>query len=169
MCPENIHLSFEPLQEQHALKLFEPFQAENIYRFIPESPPESLEDTKRQFREFSQGPDEGSKEIWYNWAIRNTGTEVYFGTLQATVFSDGVLWIGYKLSSIYWNRGIATRSVDWLIAELKNRHPGLPIHAAVDTRNHASTRVLEKVGFILVRKEDVEIDGLASKDFIYQI
>ena len=162
-------LSLEPLREQHALDLFEPFQANEIYRYIPEKPPESLELAKRQFKEFSAGPKEGSEEIWYNWAIRDADRDVYCGTLQATVFSDGLLWIGYKLVPTCWNRGIATRSVKWLVGELKHRHPGLPIHASVDTRNHASTRVLEKAGFILLRTEDAEIHGLASKDFVYQI
>lgn len=165
----NIDLCFEPLQEQHAFELFELFQADDIYRFIPEKPPASLEVAREQFKQFSVGPDEGSEEIWYNWVIRDTKSEVYFGTLQATVFADGLLWVGYKIASIYWNMGIATRSVEWLVAELRNRHPGLPIHASVDTRNHASIRVLEKTGFVLLRKEDAEIHGEASEDFIYQI
>ena len=169
MTPASIDLSFELLQEQHAAKLFEPFQAEDIYRFIPERPPASLEDAQRQFKQFSAGPEEGSDEFWYNWVIRDANSGTHFGTLQATVFSDGLLWIGYKLASIYWNMGIATRSVEWLVVELKNRHPGLPIHASVDTRNHASIRVLEKVGFVQLRTEDAEIHGVASEDFIYHI
>ena len=168
MHPESVQLAFEQLQEHHALNLFEPFQAKEIYRFIPESPPESLESARREFANFSAGPREGSDEIWYNWAIRDADREIYFGTLQATIFADGLLWIGYKLAPIYWNMGIATRSLKWLVAELENLHPGLPVHASVDTRNHASTRALEKAGFVLVRTEIAETHGLASEDFIYK-
>lgn len=166
---EDIQLAFEQLQERHALHLFEPFKAEEIYQFIPEIPPASLDIARRQFRNFSAGPEEGSKELWYNWVIRDANNERYFGTVQATLFSDGLLWVGYKLAPIYWHMGLATRSLKWLVAELQHLHPGLPLHASVDTRNHASIRVLEKAGFVLSETEAAELHGVASEDFIYKL
>jgi ribosomal-protein-alanine N-acetyltransferase len=167
-APANYDLAFEPLQEEHALALFEPFQEESMYQFIPERPPTSMESAKRDFKRLAAGPAGGSGEVWLNWAIRDSASASCLGTVQATLFADGLLWVGYKLAPVYWNRGVATRSVKWLVSELNSRYPNCPIHASVDTRNHASIRVLEKVGFQLTGKEAAEIDGLASEDFIYQ-
>lgn len=162
-------LTFEPLQEEHALALFGPFQDERMYRFIPERPPESLEWARRDFKLLAAGPVGGSGEVWLNWAIRDNASTSYLGTVQATLFSDGLLWLGYKLAPEYWNRGVATQSVKWLVRELNDRYPNRPIHASVDTRNRASIRVLEKVGFYFTGREAAEIDGLVSEDFIYKI
>jgi len=162
-------LAFERLQEHHALELFEPFQAQQIYRFIPESVPESLESARREFHELSAVHPPDSTEIWHNWVILNRDTSVYMGTLQAMLCTDGSLWIGYKLAPIYWNKGFATKSVNWLAAELDRLYPKLPIHAAVDTKNYGSIRVLEKAGFALLRTEDTVLDGRASEDFIYKL
>jgi ribosomal-protein-alanine N-acetyltransferase len=167
--PAKYDLAFEPLQEEHALALFEPFQDESMYRFIPEQPPESLQWSRRDFELLAAGPADNSEEVWLNWAIRDNASARYLGTVQATLFADGLLWVGYKLAPVYWNRGVATRAVKWLVSELNGRYPNCPIHASVDTRNHASIRVLEKVGFQLTGKEAAEIDGLASEDFIYKI
>jgi ribosomal-protein-alanine N-acetyltransferase len=167
--PAKHDLTFEPLQAEHALTLFEPFQDESMYRFIPEQPPASLASARGDFKRLAAGPASGSGEVWLNWAIRDNASASYLGTVQATLFSDGLLWIGYKLAPAYWNRGAATRSVKWLVGELKGRYPNRPIHASVDTRNLASIRVLEKVGFHLSGREAAEIDGLASEDFIYKI
>jgi ribosomal-protein-alanine N-acetyltransferase len=167
--PTKHDLSFEPLEEEHADELFEPFQDESMYRFITERPPESVEWSRRDFKLLAAGPADNSEEVWLNWAIRDKASASYLGTVQATLFSDGLLWLGYKLAPAYWNRGVATRSVKWLVSELNGRYPNCPIHASVDTRNLASIRVLEKVGFQLIGQEAAEIDGLASEDFIYKI
>lgn len=167
--PTKHDLTFEPLQEEHAQALFEPYQDESMYRFIPEQPPESLEWARRDFELLAAGPADNSEEVWLNWAIRDNASANYLGTVQATLFSDGLLWVGYKLAPAYWNKGVATQSVEWLVSELNGRYPNCPIRASVDTRNHASIRVLEKVGFHCTGREAAEIDGLASEDFIYKI
>lgn len=151
------------------MELFESFQAQQIYRFIPERPPTSIESAEREFKRLSAGCPPQSNEVWYNWAIRDTGSSVLVGTLQATIFTDGSLWIGYKLAPAFWNKGYATKSVRWLVTELQRRYPGLPAYASVDIRNHASIRVLEKAGFSYLRRESAEIHGLPSEDCIYQI
>jgi RimJ/RimL family protein N-acetyltransferase len=39
--------------------------------------------------------------------------------------------------------------------------------AAVDSRNAASIRVLEKCGFMPLRREPAELHGAKTEDFIY--
>ena len=60
--------------------------------------------------------------------------------------ADGERLIGYWIGREHWGRGIATRAVADLVAEIAER----PVHACVVEHNRASIRVLEKCGFEVV-------------------
>src|SRR3954447_23516138 len=53
---------------------------------------------------------------------------------------DGVREVGYWIGREHWDRGIASRALPLLLAELDER----PLHATVAAHNPASVRVLEK-------------------------
>jgi RimJ/RimL family protein N-acetyltransferase len=161
-------LTFDWLDEAHAEGLYTGFNDAEVSRFTAEKLPGSLEDLRREFAAFNAGPPPGSTEIWMNWVIRESGSQELFGTLQATAFVDDSLWIGYKLVRSAWGRGIATGAVQWLLQELARYFPGRVVLAAVDTRNHASQRVLQKCGFCYVRSVPAEIRGDPTLDYIYQ-
>jgi ribosomal-protein-alanine N-acetyltransferase len=161
-------LTFEWLDEAHAEGLYEGFSDEQVSRFTAENLPGSQEELRREFAAFNAGPPPGSPEIWLNWVIRESGSRELVGTLQATVFADGALWIGYKLVRSAWGRGIATAAVQWLLQELATHYPGRVVLAATDTRNHASQRVLQKCGFVYVRTEAAEIRDEATLDYVYR-
>lgn len=60
-------------------------------------------------------------------------------------FEQGGRWfVGYWLGRSFWNRGIATRALGLLLAEVRQR----PLVALVAVHNVASRRVLEKWGFV---------------------
>jgi RimJ/RimL family protein N-acetyltransferase len=161
-------LMFEWLDEAHAEGLYAGFSDEQVSRFTPEKPPQSVAALRREFAAFNAGPPPGRTEIWMNWAIREPGSGQLIGTLQATIFTDGGLWIGYKLVRAAWGHGVGTAAVQWLLQELAGHCPGKKVLAAVDTRNHASQRVLQKCGFGYVRTESAEIRGEATVDYVYQ-
>jgi ribosomal-protein-alanine N-acetyltransferase len=161
-------LMYEPLNERHAAELHSELLDERLYCFIPERPPKSLAALQREYAEFSAGAPAGSGEVWLNWAIRENDAGACVGTLQATRFSDGHLWVGYKVVPSAWNRGIATSAVAWLAQELLVRFKGQPLLAAVDTRNISSVRVLQKCHFEMVRAEPAQLHGKVTEDFIYQ-
>jgi [ribosomal protein S5]-alanine N-acetyltransferase len=161
-------LTYEPLTEQHAVELHAELHDERLYRFIPERPPKSLAALQREYAEFSAGAPTGSGEVWLNWAVREQASGLCVGTVQATRFADGMLWVGYKVVPAAWQRGVATSALGWLVQELLSTFNGQPIHAAVDTRNHPSIRVLEKCRFQLLRQEPAELHGEKTEDFIYR-
>ncbi len=158
----------EPLTEAHADELYQGFLDARIYSFIPEQPPQSLEAMHREYREFVEGAPSGSNEVWLNWAVRELSTSQCIGTVQVTVYSGGLLWVGYKLTPSAWSNGYATEAVVWLLAELSGRFSGKTALAAVDTRNIASIRVLEKVGFVRLRMEAATIRGEETQDHVYE-
>jgi [ribosomal protein S5]-alanine N-acetyltransferase len=161
-------LTYEPLAEPHAAELHSQLLDERLYHFIPERPPKSLAALQREYAEFNAGAPSGSGEVWLNWAIREQATGACVGTLQATRFSDGLLWVGYKVVPSAWGRGIATSALTWLAQELLGRFDGQPLLAAVDTRNISSIRVLHKCHFELLRREPAELHGENTEDLIYQ-
>lgn len=76
---------------------------------------------------------------------------------------------GYCLRQAAWGHGYATEAaralLEWAFATLDlNR-----VQAAVDTRNPASARVLEKLGFVRegTLREDCIVDGVVSDSWVY--
>jgi RimJ/RimL family protein N-acetyltransferase len=162
-------LSIEPLHERHAAEMLEALQDPRLYPFIPEKPPLTLGRLEAGFRDFCTGPPAGSGEVWLNWVIRDRASGTCIGTLQATQFASGELWVGYKVMPPWWGRGVGTSGMHWLLGELQLRFPGVAVLASVDTRNLASVRVLEKCGFELLRREAAELHGETTEDFIYRL
>jgi len=79
------------------------------------------------------------------------------------------LGIGYCLDEPAWGKGYATEAVgamlQWAYGALDlNR-----VEAELDTRNTASARVLEKLGFVRegLKREDCIVDGEVSDSWIY--
>jgi RimJ/RimL family protein N-acetyltransferase len=60
---------------------------------------------------------------------------------------DGLDSVGYWLDRAFWGRGIASRALELLLAEVTVR----PVYARVATSNVASLRVLQKCGFVVER------------------
>jgi len=58
---------------------------------------------------------------------------------------DGKRYVGYWLGREFWGRGLATKALAELVAELDR-----PVYAEVAATNVGSVRVLEKCGFQLV-------------------
>lgn len=160
--------TYEPLHSRHASELHTEWLDERLYQYIPERPPRSLDSLEREYTEFNGGAPQGSGEVWRNWAIRECRSNACVGTLQATRFADGLVWVGYKVVPSAWRCDIATVALSWLTGELGGVFPNQTLLAAVDTRNIASIRVLQKCGFTLLRKEASELHGAPTEDFIYQ-
>jgi ribosomal-protein-alanine N-acetyltransferase len=161
-------LLFEPLDEAHAAELYPEFSEESAFRYTAGRAPASVEALRKEFSELRAGPAPGRNETWMNWAVRESATARSVGALQATVFADGTLWVGYRIIRTAAGRGVATAAVQWLLGELAGRYPGRAAWAAVDTRNAASLRVMEKCGFAYVRTEPADIRDEATFDHIFQ-
>jgi RimJ/RimL family protein N-acetyltransferase len=160
-------LSNQPLRESDAHDLYVPFLDDRLYLYIPERPPKSVDALRTMFRSFEAGPPPGSGEVWLNWTIRQAADRLAIGTLQATLFADRSLWLGYKIRPDFWRRGFATQAVKWLIPVLQDRFSGQQLLASVDIRNIGSIRVLEKTGFKILRTEPAELHGERSEDYIF--
>lgn len=93
--------------------------------------------------------------LFADWAAGKTDT------VQKAILADGELCgtigcrpvdgqheVGYGLSRAAWGRGIATRALGLLLAEVPIR----PVYATVAASNAASIRVLTKHGFAITER-----------------
>lgn len=65
---------------------------------------------------------------------------------------EGTDSIGYWIAREHWGRGIATRAIGLLIAEVATR----PLYARVAVHNVASLRALERNGFVIAERYRTE-------------
>lgn len=112
--------------------------------------------------------------LFAGWAAGDTGV------LQRTILEGGVVCgtigcrrsgsaggggerddVGYGLGRAFWGRGIASRALGFLLAQVPRR----PLWATAAASNAASIRVLEKHGFVVAeRRHAPESDRAPARD-----
>ena len=156
-------LEISTLTEEHASSMFHQLQAEEIYNYIPDNPPASIDSLREHYAMLIQGPS-GDSERWLNWVVKLKDTNDIIGTLQATVFvEDRVASIAYILFPTYWGNGYAYEGVSWLTAYLQKTESIDKLGADIDTQNQRSINLIEKQGFDRLKTVESE-DG---EDYVY--
>ncbi len=146
--------TLEPMTPGHASELFRILSDPRIYEFIPEDPPISEGALRSRIERWVIGPGPGTRELWFNWAIRLNRERNVAGTLQATIASDERrALIAYILGPEFWGQGIATEAVRRLLSWLSTRGDVSEIIALVDSRNAPSIRLVGRLGFELIGTE----------------
>jgi RimJ/RimL family protein N-acetyltransferase len=77
--------------------------------------------------------------------------------------------LGYCLTEAAWGQGFATEAARALLGWAFDTLDLNRVQAQADTRNHASARVLEKLGFVRegTLREDCIVDGVVSDSWVY--
>jgi [ribosomal protein S5]-alanine N-acetyltransferase len=161
----------EPLVRAHARHLFPALSVPLIYRFIPQEPPASLLELEARYQRLESRTSPAGDELWLNWALRLKLEGQYIGTVQATISSAHSPLIAYELSPDFWGQGYATESCSRVITSLFTDYGVTEIMAEVDTRNLASCKLLERLGFqrILTRERADFFKGEYSDEHTYQL
>lgn len=168
---ETERLRLEPLSESHAAALFPLLSDPRMYAFIPQDPPEDLEALASRYRFLESRRSPEGDEEWLNWAVRSKAADgTCLGTVQATIRSDRRAQIAYEIGVPYWRRGYATEACARLIRELFDEGV-VEIWAELDTRNVASIRLLERLGFIRggLRRNADHFKGSDSDEWTYAL
>jgi RimJ/RimL family protein N-acetyltransferase len=162
-------LILEPLQCRHAGVLYPLLRSLGLYTFIPRDPPRSVAEVEERFRRREAGSSPDGCERWLNWASRSAATGEYVGILEATVPGDGTALIAYTTFEPFWRRGYGTDGVRAVVAHLWAEPGILRTRADIDTRNQASIRLVERLGFRRVGlTEDADrFKGETSHEFQY--
>jgi len=107
----------------------------------------------------------------FQWIVRCDEQPAGWLTLVITNWEHGLAELGYALSTPFQRRGVMVQALQLLLADLFLNSPLERIEARCDTRNLASQRVLEKIGF---RQEGrlrgyFVLDGERVDNFLYAI
>jgi ribosomal-protein-alanine N-acetyltransferase len=164
-------LRMEPLEETHAIDLFDGLRDEALYEFIGEQPPESVETLRERYRRLASRTSPDGEEAWLNWALRSLSTGSCIGWTQATIHPDRSAHVAYVLFREAWGLGYAREAVTAMIAHLRDPWSVTRVRATVDTRNRRSLALLEALGFRrgLVRFGAEIIRGELTDEIEYEL
>lgn len=139
-------LRLEPLRESHAIELFEILSDDRMYRFVPQDPPPTVAALAARYKRLETRSSPNGDEDWLNWAVRSRSDGACIGTVQVTIRRDGRAQLAYEIGVPHWRRGFATEACGRVIEALFG-HGITEVWAELDTRNEASIRLLERLGF----------------------
>ena len=168
---ETPRLLLEPIIVGHAAALFEALQAAELYTYIPQEAPSSLEALTARFEALSHRRSPDGHEVWLNWALRQRATGAYVGTVQATVRTDHPALLAYMIFVPFWRQGYAREACARVLAHLFEDYHVSRIAAEIDTRNTASIRLVEALGFARVATTPGAdfFKGATSDEYRYEL
>ena len=168
---ETPRLLLEPLVPQHARLLFADLNDPSLYTLIPRDPPESVDALERRFHRLTARSSPDGREVWLNWVARLRASGEYVGTVEVTVHPDGRAHLAYTVFRRFWRRGFAKEACGRVIESLFTDWEAAVVVAEMDTRNEASVRLAESLGFErieLVPNAD-SFKGSTSDEYHYEL
>lgn len=168
---ETVNLRLEPLRKEHAVLLFALLSDAQLYALMPEQPPRSLHALEKRYTMLETRKNSDGTEHWLNWVIFDRGAHSPLGTFQATVRDDAPSDIAYIIFSAHWRKGIAREAGAGAIDHVFNRYPTPMLAANMDTRNVASMKLVESLGFTrtaFIPNADT-FKGMTSDEYRYEL
>lgn len=167
-------LKLEPLQQAHAALLFPWLQDPRIYTYTPQNPPVSLHALAQRYALLQGRLAPEGDEAWLNWAVRLTSSSsapTYVGCVQATVLPTRSAYLAYEFFPPFWGNGYAGEACGCVLQQIFVDYAITTVEAEVDTRNTASIRLLERLGFARVgyKAEADFFKGSSSDEYTYRL
>jgi [ribosomal protein S5]-alanine N-acetyltransferase len=168
---ETPRLILEPLLVSHAAALYTALQAPELYTFIPQDPPPSLQSLEARYAAISTRRSPDGREAWLNWVMCQRVTDISVGTVEATVHADRTATLAYMVFPPFWHRGYAAEACRCVLVHLFDVYTVSRVAAEIDTRNTASIHLVEALGFARVATTP-NVDffkGSASDEYRYEL
>ena len=137
----------EPLTRSHAAELFSLLSDPELYRFIPQEPPASLEALEARYSRLELRQSSRGDQDWLNWVIRSKESRFCVGRIEVTVLRDGSALLAYEVGTAHWGNGVATEACSAVLESLARDYDVERVVAEVDTRNISSIKLLERLRF----------------------
>lgn len=140
---ETSRLKLRPSDLKDAEAIFEQYaQDSEVTRYLTWQPHKIIDTTMEFLRRCS---DEWEHESAFAYVVIRKQDQQLIGMIEIRV--DGHRAdIGYVFARAYWGHGYATEAVSSLVEWAMNQPYMYRVWAVCDIDNHASARVLEKVG-----------------------
>jgi [ribosomal protein S5]-alanine N-acetyltransferase len=162
-------LRLEPQVEAHTDALMRALESPRTHEFVPGDPPTDREKFALRLKYLESRISQDGLQRWLNWTVFS-GLEV-IGTVQADVTnSSSSASIAYMFHPNSWGKGFAFEATTAMLEHLKLQ--GIrSFKAWTDTRNLASHKLLERLGFVQTEeiKNADEFKGSVSHEFVYSL
>ena len=172
--PESVlqteRLVLEPIKQRHASLLYRILQDSRIYQYIPQEPPASVEMLEQRYQKLERRLSPVGDEAWLNWAVCLKLTGQYVGRVEASVLPNRNAYLAYLFGFQFWGNGYATEASQRILQVLFDDYGVTEVKSEVDTRNEASVRLKERLGFEQVEYRALEdfFKGSPSDEYIYR-
>ncbi|MFT5742680.1 MAG: ribosomal-protein-alanine N-acetyltransferase [Paracoccaceae bacterium] len=166
---QTARLMLMPLTPDHATALFADLSDPALYTFQPDKPCPNIAALRARFTRICNGPQDGSPERWLNWTAFAGETPI--GTIQMTAMDHTPSLLAYMILTPHQNQGYATESCRAIIADTFTTTQTPAIDALIDTRNAASTALVERLDFarIATLPNADHFKGSASDEYHYRL
>ncbi len=92
-------LVLEPLKQHHAALLYPILQDPQIYCYIPQEPPTSIEILQQHYQKLERRLSPTDEEAWLNWAVCLKSREQFIGRVEASISSKRSADFAYMFGS----------------------------------------------------------------------
>ena len=165
---ETARLTLEPMRIGHLEEMWELFGDERMHVFIPFQRGDR-DDHRARTERWSARVSKRTGEATLNWVARERSTGVAIAHFQAGFSDLPYATIGYMVAVRWQNRGFAAEGISEIVRLVGELFQIREVRAWIDTRNAASIRMVEKIGF---RKIETILNadhfhGAPSDEFVY--
>ena len=160
-------LRLEPQVEAHTDALMHALSSPRTHEFVPGDPPIDREKFAARLKKLEARTSPDGLQRWLNWTVFS-GLEV-IGTVQADV-TDSNVSIAYMFHPNSWGKGFALEATSAMLEHLKSQ--GISsVKAWTDTRNLASHKLLERLGFTKIEeiKNADKFKGNVNHEFVHSL
>jgi [ribosomal protein S5]-alanine N-acetyltransferase len=162
-------LRLDPQVEAHTDALMRALESPRTHEFVPCDPPTDREKFAARLKKLESRVSQDGLQHWLNWTVFHD-LEV-IGTVQADA-TDSTLSasIAYMFHPNSWGKGFAFEATTAMLEHLKSQ--GITSFKAwTDTRNLASHKLLERLGFVQTEeiKNADEFKESVSHEFVYAL
>jgi [ribosomal protein S5]-alanine N-acetyltransferase len=162
-------LRLEPQVEAHTDALMLALSSPRTHEFVPGDPPIDREKFAARLKKLEARISQDGLQHWLNWTVFS-GLEV-IGTVQADATdTSSSASIAYMFHPNSWGKGFAFEATTAMLEHLKSQGIN-SFKAWTDTRNLASHKLLERLGFTKTEeiKNADEFKGSISHEFVYAL
>ena len=162
-------LVMEVRKGHHADELYDLFCEKDLYHYMGRDIPPSKEWLRTGMTNTEPLISSDGKEIWLGWVAKDKETLRAVGLFEMTIIKDEAL-IAYTVFKPYWGNGYAVEGSEAMIDFVKSNYEIKRFVIEMDTRNRASTKVAEKLGFEFVKVVNnvTFIKGFVSHEFQFE-
>lgn len=142
---ETPRLLLEPINAWHGEPMFAGLKDPQLYVYTSDEPPSSVRDLSQKYEALESRRSPAGDELWLNWAVLDR-VKGYAGLVQATVGPDSTSLVAWRIFASFQRSGLALEATCAMLDHLASIGVTEAI-AFIDTRNTASIRLAEKLGF----------------------